>query len=128
MVRGQRKRAVAIALLVVVPTASPNFGCKGRPGAEWPFRSLRTRGRAGAARATLPQSAQLRGLTMECPENVRFQFLSLRQKTRLRPVASKSLRLRDVGYVIDSSSLRAVRRVLNAMKLHPGDGFRKKNA
>jgi hypothetical protein len=32
------------------------------------------------------------------------------------------------AYVIDSSSLRAVWRVLNAMKPHPGDGFRKKNA
>ena len=54
MVRSQRKGAVAIALQVVALQPARILAAKGRPAAEWPFRSLWTRGEGRAARATLP--------------------------------------------------------------------------
>jgi hypothetical protein len=70
---------VAIALLVVALQAARILAAKGLPGAEWPFRSLWTRGEGWGRACDLTQSAQLRGPTMEYLEKVRSQFLSLRQ-------------------------------------------------
>jgi len=67
-----------MALLVVVLQPARILAAKGRPGAEWPFRSLWTRGQGWGRACDLTQSAQLRGPTMEYLEKVRSQFLSLR--------------------------------------------------
>jgi hypothetical protein len=73
VVRSQRKGAVAIALQVVALQPARILAAKGRPAAEWPFRSLWTRGEGWGRARDLTQSAQLRGPTMEYPEKVRSQ-------------------------------------------------------
>jgi hypothetical protein len=78
VVGGQRKVAVAIACWWS-PYNQPGFWLlRAAPGAEWPFRSLGSGGRAWGRACDLTQSAQLRGPTMEYLEKVRSQFLSLR--------------------------------------------------
>jgi hypothetical protein len=76
------------SLLVVALQAARILAAKGRPTAEWPFRSHWTRGRAGPR---VRQSAQLRGPTMEYLEKVRSQFLSLRHHFL---IAKKSFKIR----------------------------------
>jgi len=80
VVRGRQKGAVAKALQVVALQPARILAAKGRPGAEWPFRSLLDPGEGWGRACDLTQSAQLRGPTIEYPEKVRSQFLSLRQK------------------------------------------------
>lgn len=60
MVRSQRKGAVAIALQVVALQPARILAAKDRPAAEWPFRSLWTRGEGWGRARDLTQSAQLR--------------------------------------------------------------------
>ena len=83
MVGGQRKVAVAIVCWWS-PNSQPGFWLLTVASrAEWPFRSLRSGGRAGSAPATPPSPPNSVGWAYdEYLEKVRSQFLSLRQPSR----------------------------------------------
>jgi hypothetical protein len=80
VVGGQWKGAVAIACWWVALQPAQILAAKGRLGAEWPFRSIWTRGQGWGRACDVTQSVQLRGPTMEYLEKVRSQCLSLRQQ------------------------------------------------
>jgi hypothetical protein len=107
--RGQRKGAVAIALLVVAPTASPNFGCKAAPGQNGRFAAFGP-GRAGPARATLPSppnSAGLRWSTRRRFDSSSSPSATLRHSSPLYPIVRNCRKtteeLRDSGLTLRAS-------------------------